>query len=237
MQEEQDHNITKPDMIAAHLSRLQREHHLVKINIADTTNSFNSMIVDVDAEKKTMLLDVLHPDASHQQMLKHKKFSLNVDYDGVKIGFKGAVKKVVTDDDKPAYLVDFPDTMLYQQRRQAFRAPIAKDMALKIILTDPETNKSCEGIIDNVSRDGLCLQFDHTEKYGFDKFKHVSSQFLTTENIEIVCEIEIRNIMQDSVHRYTKVGVKFINLDKQQKRHIQNFSLKMERQMMKRKRA
>jgi len=237
MQEEQDDNITKPDMIAAHLSRLQREHHLVKINIVDTTNSFNSMVVDVDAEKKTILLDVLHPDTAHQQMIKHKNFSLNVDCDGVKIGFKGTVKKIVSDDDKPAYLIGFPDKMLYQQRRQAFRAPIGKDIVLKIVLTDPETNKSCAGIIDNVSRDGMCLQFDHTEKYGFDKFQHVSSQFLTTENIEITCKVEIRNIVQDSVHRYTKVGVKFIELDKQQRRHIQNFSLKMERQMMKRKRA
>jgi len=237
MPEEQDDHITKPSIIAAHLGRLQREHQLVKLNIVGTDNSFNSMLVSIDPAKQTMLLDVLHPDTAHQQLIKKKDFNFNVESDGVKISFNGTIQKLVEDDGKPAYFVNFPDKLLYKQRRQAFRAPISKGDLLSITLTDTEMTKSCKGIIDNVSRGGLCLQIDHGENWHFEKFSILSAQFFTTENIEIICDIEVRNIKPDQVYKHTKVGVQFKNLDKQQKRHIQNFALRMERQMIKRQRA
>ncbi|MCK4742524.1 MAG: flagellar brake protein [Sulfuriflexus sp.] len=233
----EDDNIIKPSLIAAHLGRLQHERTLVKISIVGTKNSFNSMLVNVNADAQTILLDVLHPEAAHKKLLEKKKFILNVEQNGIKISFKGAVKKIIIDDDKPAYLIDFPKKILYQQRRQAFRAPIGRDTLLEITLTDKKTKKTSKGIINNVSREGLCLQFDHTEKFNFNKFMHLSSQFLTTENVEIICDVEIRNITDDSVHRHTKVGVQFKTLDKQQRQHIQNFALQMERKMIKRQRA
>jgi len=237
MPEEQDDSIVKPNIIAAHLGRLQREHHLVKINISGTSNTFNSMLVSVDPVKQSMLLDILHPDTAHQQIMEKRKFTFDVESDGVQISFAGTVKSLVKDDDKPAYFVDFPDKLIYKQRRQAFRAPIAKGDLLPITLTDTKNNTTCKGIIDNVSRGGLCLQFDHSENFNFEKFSTLSGKFTTTDNVEIICNIEVRNIMRDSVHRHTKVGVQFIKLDKQQQKHIQSFALRMERQMIKRKRA
>ena len=235
--EQPDDNISKPSLMAAHLGRLQREHLLVSIGISGTKNAFNSMLVDVDANKHTMLLDVLHPEPAHQQLMKKKRFVFNVIHEGVKISFKGAIKKLVEDDGKPAYLIDFPDNLIYQQRRQSFRAPICKDMILPITITDTENEVSFEGIINNVSRGGLCLQFDHSVKYKFKKFTLLSGSFHTDGNIEIVCDLEIRNITSDSVHRHTIVGVEFKNLNKLHKRHIQHFALNMERRMLKRKRA
>ena len=234
MQEDQ---IIKPDTIAAHLGRLQREHHLAKISIDGTSNSFNSMLVSIDAIKHTMLLDVLHPNEAHQQILKKKKFTFSVSYEGVKISFKGTIKKLVEDDGKPAYFINFPDTLIYHQRRQSFRAPIGKDTILPITLIDPESDKTCEGIILNISRGGLGLQFSHGIDYKFKKFNLASSQFSTTENIKINCDIEIRNITDHPENKYTTVGVQFMNLEKEEKKKIQHFALKMERQMIQRKRA
>ncbi len=237
LNQQQEDNIQKPSLMAAHLGRLQREHLLVSIGISGTKNSFNSMLVDVDSNKHTMLLDILHPELAHQQLMKKKRFVFNVTHEGVKISFKGAIKKLVEDDGKPAYLIDFPDELIYQQRRQSFRAPISKDTLLSITLNDSENDASCEGIINNVSRGGLCLQFDHTVAYKFEKFKLLSGIFYTTSNIEIICDLEIRNITTDSVHRHTTVGVAFKNLTKLQRRHVQQFALTMERQMLKRKRS
>jgi len=234
MQEDQ---IKKPDTIAAHLGRLQRGHHLAKINIDGSSNSFNSMLVSVDAIKHTMLLDVLYPDAAHQQILQKKKFTFQVSHEGVKISFKGTIKKLVEDDGKPAYFINFPDTLIYHQRRQSFRAPISKDTLLPITLNDPESDKTCEGIIINISRGGLGLQFNHGLEYSFKKFNLAYSQFCTTENIEINCDIEIRNITNHPEKKYIIVGVQFMNLDKEQKKKIQNFALKMERKMIQRKRT
>jgi len=237
LNELKDDNIVKPSLIAAHLGRLQHERLLVSIGISGTNNSFNSMLVSVDADKHTMLLDVLHPEPAHKQLMKNKRFVFNVVHDGVKISFKGIVKELVEDDGKPAYLVDFPEILIYQQRRQAFRAPISKDTLLTITLTDANKDISCEGIINNISRDGVCLQFDHTEKFSFEKLTLLSGQFFTDKKIEINCDVEIRNIVVDSTFRHTTVGVQFRNLTKLDKRNIQNFALTMERRMLKRKRA
>jgi len=235
--EEQDDTIIKPSIMAAHFGRLQHEHLLVSISISGTNTSFNSMLVSVDHDKHTMLLDILHPEQAHKQLLKNKRFVFNVTNEGVKISFKGVVKKLVEDDGKPAYLIDFPEQLIYKQRRQSFRAPICKDTILPITLTDTEKDTRCEGIINNVSRGGLCLQFDHTVNYKFKKLTMLTGHFRTNDNVEITCDMEIRNITTDTVHRHTTVGVCFKNLTKLDKRHIQQFALNMERQMLQRKRA
>ena len=237
LNDEDDDTILKPSLMAAHLGRLQREHLLVSIGINGTNTSFNSMLVNVNPDKCTMLLDVLHPEPAHQQLMKSKRFVFDVTHEGVKISFKGSVKRLVDDEGKPAYLIDFPEKLIYKQRRQSFRAPICKDTLLAITLTDTENDVSCEGIINNVSRGGLCLQFDHTVKYKFEKFKILSGHFHTSENIEITCDLEVRNTTTDDVHRYTLVGVNFKDLTKIEKRHIQQFALSAERRMLKQKRA
>jgi len=237
LNEKQDDTIFKPSLMAAHLGRLQREHLLVSISVGGTNNSYNSMLVEVNADKQTMLLDILHPELAHQQLIKSKHFTFNVTCEGVKISFKGVVKALVEDDGKPAYLIDFPESLIYQQRRQHFRAPICKDTQLLISLTNTEDDTSCEGVINNVSRGGLAIQFEHTVKFKFEKFKLLSAHFHTSENVEINCDIEIRNIMTDPVHRHTTIGVQFMNLTKLQKKHIQHFALNMERRMLKQKRA
>ena len=236
-EEEQDNHIRKPDLIATHLSRLRRENILGKINIAGTKNSFNSMLVNVDATQQTLLLDVLHPETAHQQIMKRKDFSFNASHNGINVSFKGTVKKLIDDNDTPAYLVDFPDKLFYQQRRQTFRSPVSKDTLLPITLTNPKDNTSCKGTISNVSIGGLRLQLEHTEEYSFEKLNLLSSTFVTTEDVEISCSVEVRNIAIGGAHRPITVGLQFKNLDNQQKRHIQNFSLQMERQMIKRQRS
>lgn len=232
-EKQDDDSILKPSLMAAHLGRLQRQHLLVSISISGTSNIYNSMLVNVDTENHTMLLDILHPELAHQQLMKKKKFIFNVTHEGVKISFKGTIKKLVEDEGKPAYLIEFPEKLIYQQRRQYFRAPICKDTILPITLTNTETNSRCEGIINNVSRGGICMQFDHNVNFKFDKFEILSAHFHTNENIEITCNVEIRNVTSDSVHRHQLVGAKFKDLTKLQKRHIQNFSLSIERRMLK----
>lgn len=237
LNELEDDHVVKPSLMAAHLGRIHRERLLVSIDISGTNNSFNSMLVSVDPDKHTILLDVLHPEPAHKQLMKNKHFVFNVVHDGVKISFKGVIKELVEDDGKPAYLINFPDMLIYQQRRQAFRAPISKDTLLNITLTDTNKEISCEGTINNISRDGVCLRFDHTEKFNFEKLSLLSGHFVTDKKIEINCDVEVRNIVVDSTFRHTTVGVQFRNLTKLDKRNIHNFALTMERRMLKRKRA
>ena len=236
-EQEQDNHIRNPQLIATHLARLQRGHFLVGISIAGTSNSYNSMLVKIDTDKHTMLLDILHPEAAHLKILKYKDFTFNVSYDGINISFKGTVKELIDDDDTQAYLVDFPDKLLYQQRRQTFRSSVSRDTLLPVTLTNPKDNTSCKGTISNVSIGGLRLQLEHAEEYSFDKLSLLSCTFVTTEDVEISCSVEVRNITIDSAHGPTTVGVQFKNLDNQQKRYIQNFSLQMEREMIKRQRS
>lgn len=239
MLDEQQNNILKPSLMAAHLGRIQRERLLVSISISGTNNIFNSMLINVDADTHTMLLDVLQPELAHLQLIRRKHFVFNVVHNGIKISFEAVVKKIVEDDGKPAYLINFPDKLIYQQRRQSFRAPISKDTIMPISLTNAGTNNNdyCEGVINNVSRGGLSLQFDQAVKFQFEEINLLLGHFHTNENTKVVCDLEIRNITTNSDYQHTTVGVQFKNLSKLNKRHIQHFALNMERRMLKRKRA
>ncbi|MDT8404498.1 flagellar brake protein [Sulfuriflexus sp.] len=226
--------ITQPEIITGYLSRLLRGHILLGISIPGSSRSYNSIIIDIDGDRQTMLLDALHPESGHEAVMKLREFAVTAHHDGIRLGFKGYIKELVNDAGKPAYLVGYPAALIYHQQRAAYRAAVSMgdQVGIKIRSAD---NKTVPGLITDISLGGLGLQFEQKHALPFSNGMLLPScQFSTPGKPEFECALEVRNIRQDDNNRFVQVGTRFIKLDKQEERQIQRFVVQLEREMIKR---
>jgi len=226
--------IQNPALISSQLHRIQARHLIVAITVAGRRQSYNSIIVSLDGVHNQLLLDALNESRGHDELMQDKFFSLRVEYDGIEIGFDGEVEELVEYEGRPAYLVNFPDELIYNQRRKAFRVPISLDTDYMISLKNK--NQVCDGLITNVSHGGLRIQFDNRVKFEFKKYGKIEScYFITSDGKEIDCPVEVRNIVRDNEHRTIKVGVKFSITNRMQQQYIRQFVSQIQRTMLKRR--
>lgn len=227
-------HITQPEIMTGYLHRLLRAHILLSVNIPGLDRSYNSIIIDVDSDKQQLYLDVLHPESGHDEVMKLKDFSVTAHHEGVKFGFKAHIKELVSDEGKPAYLLDYPASLIYHQQRAAYRAPVSMGdhVDINISLDDEQT---IQGIITDISLGGLGLQFELKDASLFKNGMLLPAcQFATSGNPEFECALEVRNVRPDTNNRFVHIGTRFVKLSTQEERQIQRFVVQLERDMIKR---
>lgn len=226
--------ITQAEIMTSYLHRLQRAHSLLTVNIPGNNRSYNSIIIDVDSDKQRLLLDVLHPESGHKEVMKLKEFSVTAHHEGIKLGFKGYIKELINDDGKPAYFIPYPGILFYHQQRAAFRAPVSMGDHVEIKINS-EGSKVTQGWITDLSLGGLGLQFELKKSMPFRNGMLLPAcQFATPGKPDFECALEVRNVREDSNERFVYVGTRFVELAKQDERQIQSFVVKLERDMIKR---
>lgn len=226
--------ISQPEIMTGYLYRLQRAHTLLSVRVPGNDRSYNSIIIDVDADKNQMLLDVLYPDSGHKEVMKLKEFSITAHHEGIKLGFKGYIKELVNDDGKPAYLINYPPALIYHQQRAAYRATVSMGDNVGIKVSN-EDNKTSKGLISDLSLGGLGLSFEVKNAMPFKNGMILPTcQFATPGKPNFECSLEVRNVHPDDNNRFVHIGTRFVKLGKQEERQIQKFVVQLERDMIKR---
>lgn len=226
--------ITQPEIMSSYLHRLQRAHVLLNVNIPGGDRSYNSIIINVDDDKRQLLLDALHPESGHNQVMKLRELSVSAHHEGVKLGFKGYIKELVDDAGKPAYILDYPPTLLYHQQRAAYRAPVSMGDHVGIKISN-EDNMTSQGMITDLSLGGLGLQFELKNSLPFRNGMILPvCQFSTPDKPDFECALEVRNVREDTNNRFVYIGTRFVKLAQQEERQIQRFVVQLERDMIKR---
>ncbi|MCK4871031.1 MAG: flagellar brake protein [Gammaproteobacteria bacterium] len=227
-------HITQPEIMSGYLYRLQRAHTLLSVHIPGIDRSYNSIIIDVDADKNQMMLDVLHPESGHKEVMKLKEFSVNAHHEGIKLSFNGYIKELFNDDGKPAYLIDYPASLDYHQQREAYRAPVSMGDNVEIKINN-ESNMLSQGLITDISLGGLGLQFELKNSMPFRSGMLLPTcQFAIPGKNDFECALEVRNVREDSNNRFVYIGARYVKLGRQEERQIQQFVVKLERNMIRR---
>lgn len=234
MSDEGKEYITQPAIIAGHLQRLQRSHIFPNISIKGSTRFSKSLFVEIDTKGDFLLLDILQPQSAHNELVKKRDFVLTTQNLGVEYSFKSTVEKVVNADGQPAYYVRFPKTLIYHQRRLAFRAPISREDNIVVTVTDNH-DKSCTGMLSNISIGGASIQLPMKDVLPFKMNMRLKScQFAVGEEFDFDFPAVVRDISEERVHQIVRIGIQFRDIDKAQERTIQQLVLQLERNLIKR---
>jgi c-di-GMP-binding flagellar brake protein YcgR len=113
-------------------------HHLasgrvpLEIAIPGEDVHFTSVIIAVDGQRRVARLDELMPRPGNSLIRAADTFLVRSHLRGIEIAFHGRVTAADADRDGPFFEVPFPDTLLYRQRRAAYRAILGGSLRMRV---------------------------------------------------------------------------------------------------------
>ncbi len=226
----QQHEIvTSAARISMVLRPLMEKHAIITATLPDSNKFFNTALLSVDVQESTITIDGLHPQEGHTLFLKSGKVTLHTVYEGIDVSFTVNLKRSDSENGMAFYVIGFPESIRYLQRRSAFRVPVS---AAKEIKVDVETNEKriFSGELSDISAGGMCIRFAKKRELDLShQTEETQCCIHLPDKRKIHCTFKVchSNFLETSNNLH--IGGSFENLDKIQRRTIERFVIELQR--------
>lgn len=112
------------------LMRVMDSRSLLATSIAQRSDAYTSLIVELDLRQGAMLLDELHPSDGANAVQPGSQLRVRTRVEGSALEFDCQVEQVMSSQGAKAYLARIPERVRYHERRESFRVSIPHDFAL-----------------------------------------------------------------------------------------------------------
>ncbi|MGQ0658604.1 MAG: flagellar brake protein [Chromatiales bacterium] len=227
--------VTARDQIAHLLEQVYKHHCLLAVNIQGVEDTFTSAILEVVADRGYLVLDELAPRSGNRPRSPHARLAVRARLNNVTLRFEGALTAMGEHSGFPHYQLAFPRVIDYVQRREYYRAGVPMEKHVPVQMA------TAKGSLFNAELRDISLG-------GFSaRLRAAPLEELTPGTVLPRCvialpdEARIRSsgqICYADVWQPTRVrccGVRFIEIDRFDKRVLELFIAKLDSEM-KRKR-
>jgi len=220
----------KPDTLLR-LEELRRSHTFVDVNFVNRDGrSYQSLIINVDVEDNSLLIDELYPLDGDMQNLLGEVIEISPCGKGMPMKFTSTISRIEMYDDSPAYRIELPRTITANQRRKFFRVPVTS--AIGIYMRVPINNMAVMAEVKNISASGvgLCIDKNVTE---YLRANHLlrGVKLLLPDNEVVNCDLEVRSYeYRKKPHRNTIVGARFIDMNPKAQNQMERLMQKLQRE-------
>jgi len=221
--------VTSSARISMVLRPLMEKHAIITATLPDSNNFYNTALLSVDIHNATITIDGLHPEEGHAQFLKAGRITLHTTYEGVDVSFTVNLKKADSESNMAFYIIEFPKSIRYLQRRNAFRVPVS---AAKAITVEVETTekKMFRGELSDISAGGMCIRFAKTKNLDLSDHKNETQCCIhLPDKRKIRCAFKVCHSNHLEINNNLHIGGSFENLDKMQRRMIERFVIELQR--------
>ena len=148
-------NIDSPQYILTLLERLVVEATLIEVeSVADGGSSFLSTVLAVDGAKRLMLLDLPYSQLGYlSSNSPDMRVSVTAVLSGAMIQFSVPVGQLILEEGMPHYRTPFPETIYYQQQRNAHRVSLMQ-LAVSVRI-DTQDGLNFEARLYDLSEGGM----------------------------------------------------------------------------------
>ncbi len=193
--------------------------------------SYQSLIIDVDAQRRTLLIDELYPLDKSTRVVTGEEVEITSVGKGLPVKFTSTIAALELYEGAPAYRLTLPTKVKSDQRREFFRIPVTREMDIRLHIPVEET--LVFSTVLNISSTGIGFRIDRNISDQVRSSRVISGVKITLpENVAIYCDLEVRSYdYKKSPDRYTLVGAKFLNFSPAEHKIFDKFLLKLQREM------
>lgn len=221
--------IRKPAHQARLLKQLKEQHCPLSIRIpAIGDNRYTSAIVRVDADRERLHLDELNPGTGHARMAVGTEIRVDTRAHGVETRFKTQVERIGEEDGISYYVVPFPETITYHQRRAHHRVPVK--MTLQSRATLEAGDSSLDVRLSDISVGGFGGTVNADAGITSGEIYQCRLELRGGKHLE--AEVEIRYVARNPVKRNRRFGARFLNLGRRQRAQLERLVMELEREMI-----
>ncbi|MBL4867148.1 MAG: flagellar brake protein [Pseudomonadales bacterium] len=212
------------------LFKIKRNHSFVQVKFVGDHAIYQSMILDVDPDERTLTIDELFPkDEGFVGMAGHN-VTLTVRDKGVVISFDTEVIQRGESDGASLYVIRLPSEIAKDQRRGAFRIDVENENHIRIKIESPE---HCHLLVKvrDLSATGVRLEIEGDQSETLKAGLVLQSCRIKLGDFgELLCNLDVRNLRNsEEPYDHTIVGGKFIDISVDQGRVLEKFIIKEQR--------
>jgi len=214
------------------LYALQRSRSIVTLRFGRDANAFSSLLIHTDLKKQQFVIDEVRPEDGNPRLTAGEAFTLIAFYDGVQVIIKDChiASSNVPGFDQ-AYSINFPKSLYHKQRRQVFRATVARSSKSSIELhSESRTEVFCGRVLD-ISPLGIGCEFE-----GYIEPKLERGELFTRGQLNINNEfaldaaLVVKHPAYNKITDTTQCGFEFSTLDPVNQKSLDRFILHLQRQ-------
>lgn len=227
-----ERHYTSAGDIYAVLKALQADRASVTIQFDGSKAVAASMVLDIDLKARRFRLDQFSTSDADKKAEAGSKFTMRASVNGIRVVAKDLeIHKIGKDDGGLYYDVNFPTSLLYMQRRDAFRAWVPGALAVKTVLTSSSYPKPVEGRIQNMSATGCRVIVDGqlTPMPEMMQRFHLSTYLPLTDQ-DLSCEVSTAYSHYQPERNQTAIGLRFENLRRPDQVTINRFVIQLQRE-------
>jgi flagellar brake protein len=224
--------VTHAPQIIGLLKRIRDQRVLLSVTVPGHGDVFNSLLLEVDPERKLILLDELNPHAGHELVCETHQLRVHCQCQGVELGFACEVEVGQGQSGIAFYRAALPESINYLQRRGSYRVRVGLDLAVHVQLPVDEATL-VEGELFDLSMGGLGAHVD--AKLHLEHGQVLPCVLSLPKADPIQVEIEIRFVRADEHKPTQRIGACFRNIQPRQQTLLRRLVTQLEREMLRRK--
>lgn len=223
--------LTTPLEIIGTLRQLQESHDPLIITFHERNQRFQSYLVEVDRDTKSLALDEMIPRDGERYLENGEAFRIEGFHEGVRIAWenKGALS-ITEKDGHRSYHGNLPDEVVYHQRRNAFRAALKLAQLVNVELGGEKLKSPISGKLLDISATGCKLRFDGDITNGL-QLGQVYDRFVAALPFgSMTTAAELRYLHFEEKIETTFAGIRFHNMSGLVQRQVERFVYQLQRE-------
>jgi len=201
-------------------------------SLSRKSEMFTTRIEKIDTQHDCLFLAELLPKMGQRLLRGSEKFRVYTHVNGSEINFEVEILRVKSSLFRTRNCVRIPNSLRYFQRRRAHRVHISMAMDVHASINTIHGN-SIQGQIRDLSATGMRIQFYRQQPQTFDSESVPQECLISLPNDEnIRCRFTIHHLHQSDNNRGFAVGGSFASLNSEQKKTLQRFLAKVERESL-----
>lgn len=218
----QEYLLDTPEDVYGALRKVVLLGSPVVVKVDGDSTEYRSAITSSSFKSRSFFMDKVTPLQGNDLIRSGKRFSVECDSQGVHIEFRmtGRLRYLP---ESEQYRGEFPDEVLYLQRRTAYRVIVPPAHHILVILKlneGEETETEVEGRLLDMSSSGFKARFKGDIKQQLEDHRDIPmARVRFNRENSLDCSLEARHVFQDD-EVSTLCGFSFTTLSPQGQRYI-----------------
>jgi flagellar brake protein len=228
----QERHYTSKGDIYAVLRALQTERVGISIQFDKSDTHYACMVINVSLRDKNFILDEFSTAEARQLAKSGTPFTLRASVNGIKVVARDLkLSRMGKDANGIFYEIDFPEKLLYLQRRDAFRAWIPVTLLVNAFCKSENHPKGFKGRMQNISSTGFRLLVEGKlapEPDMLEAFDVTTHLPLMDQDLNCLANAMYSQYVQE--RRQTIIGFRFCDVGRLEQAAINRFVTQLQRE-------
>lgn len=221
--------------IARVLRNLLEKRQLLRMMIRGGAQSAVTSILEIDTDQGIVVLDVSADAALNQRLTGGGPLRFESVLDHISISFEADSLRLAQHENRPAFIIDFPQSLVRLQRREFFRIETPRLNPLHCVIQLPENNGRSKVTVrlENVSGGGVGIVDDNCRINPPVGTVYEDCRIELPNKTFLVVKLQIRNTREIALNDGRKVrrlGCQFVDMPRAMLTAVQRYISQLERE-------